>query len=257
MRRLTDQQVDRIARELAAKVGTGTSSVAMNPGGTREGPPGGAPPVAVTPRLGSGPGEGVYDTLDACVAAARTAFGSLGEATLSKRGEIIAAIRDAMRAGGDQLARLAWEETGLGRYEDKIIKNRLVTEKTPGTEALKPVATTGDDGLTLMEWAPFGVIGAITTDAASNVYLLDRQLAEVKVFSPDGDYLRTIGHEGEEMGFADLRGDLVVGEPAGEAEVFGEVVLGGDLKEFRLDDALAKHEIEWRWVKGHAGDPGN
>jgi ribonuclease HI len=25
----------------------------------------------------------------------------------------------------------------------------------------------------------------------------------------------------------------------------------------RLDDAAARHEVEWRWVKGHAGDPGN
>ena len=24
-----------------------------------------------------------------------------------------------------------------------------------------------------------------------------------------------------------------------------------------LDVAAARHEIEWRWVKGHAGDPGN
>ena len=162
MRRLTDQQVDRIARDLAARMGTGTSSAANNPGGTMDGPPGGASPVAVALPRGGGSGEGVYDTVDGCVAAARIAFDSLGEASLSKRGEIIAAIRDTMRVNGDELARLAWEETGLGRYEDKIIKNRLVTEKTPGTEALTPVATTGDDGLTLMEWAPFGVIGAIT-----------------------------------------------------------------------------------------------
>ncbi len=25
----------------------------------------------------------------------------------------------------------------------------------------------------------------------------------------------------------------------------------------RLDAATARHEIDWRWVKGHAGDPGN
>ena len=25
----------------------------------------------------------------------------------------------------------------------------------------------------------------------------------------------------------------------------------------RLDAALARHEVEWHWVKGHAGDPGN
>ena len=25
----------------------------------------------------------------------------------------------------------------------------------------------------------------------------------------------------------------------------------------RLDAAAARHEVEWHWVKGHAGDPGN
>ncbi|HKE65788.1 MAG TPA: ribonuclease HI [Micromonosporaceae bacterium] len=25
----------------------------------------------------------------------------------------------------------------------------------------------------------------------------------------------------------------------------------------RLSDAVARHEVEWLWVKGHAGDPGN
>ncbi len=162
MRRLTDQQVDLIARGLASRLGTGTSSTAVDPGVAREGSPGISPAAVIASFQGQGLGEGVYETVDACVAAAAAAFRNLGAASLSKRGEIITAIRASMRVHGDELARLAWEETGLGRHEDKIIKNSLVTEKTPGTEALRPETTTGDDGLTLMEWAPFGVIGAIT-----------------------------------------------------------------------------------------------
>ena len=163
MRRLTEEQVDRIAGELAARMGTGMASAAAVPGGAKDGPPGAAlPPVARAPLQTGGTGEGVYATVDDCVKAARQAFVNLGDATLSKRSEMIAAVRDAMRVHGDDLAKLAWEETGLGRYEDKIIKNSLVTEKTPGTEALRPETTTGDNGLTLMEYAPFGVIGAIT-----------------------------------------------------------------------------------------------
>ena len=46
---------------------------------------------------------------------------------------------------------MAVEETGLGRVEDKILKNRLVTEKTPGPEDLEPLTWTGDHGLTLLE----------------------------------------------------------------------------------------------------------
>ena len=67
-----------------------------------------------------------------------------------------------MLGATEELSRMAHEETGLGRYEDKIQKNRLVALKTPGTEILQPTAWSGDRGLTLMELAPYGVIGAIT-----------------------------------------------------------------------------------------------
>lgn len=46
----------------------------------------------------------------------------------------------------------------------------------------------------------FGVISAVTTDKSGNVYLLDSQLAEIKVFSANGEYVRTIGREGEGPG---------------------------------------------------------
>ncbi|MGH2622018.1 MAG: aldehyde dehydrogenase family protein, partial [Anaerolineales bacterium] len=60
---------------------------------------------------------------------------------------------------------------GLGRYEDKIQKNLLNANKTPGTEFLTPTVWTGDHGLTLVEWAPYGVIGAIipSTNPTSTV----------------------------------------------------------------------------------------
>jgi acyl-CoA reductase-like NAD-dependent aldehyde dehydrogenase len=81
---------------------------------------------------------------------------------LKRRAKIIDSIRAKMFEHGDELARLAHEETGMGRYEDKVRKNRLVTEMTPGPEMLGPSAYTGDHGLSLIEPAPFGVIGTIT-----------------------------------------------------------------------------------------------
>ena len=38
------------------------------------------------------------------------------------------------------------EESGMGRYEDKILKNLLVINKTPGIEDLECDAVAGDDG---------------------------------------------------------------------------------------------------------------
>ena len=106
--------------------------------------------------------DGIFTTIDDAVRAARAAFVALGAMTLEKRYEIVAAIRAAMLTEADSLARMAHEETGLGRPEDKYQKNLLTARKTPGPEALQPLAWTGDHGLSLVERAPYGVIGAIT-----------------------------------------------------------------------------------------------
>ncbi|UCH83637.1 MAG: 6-bladed beta-propeller [Candidatus Latescibacterota bacterium] len=46
----------------------------------------------------------------------------------------------------------------------------------------------------------FGVISQIQTDQSGNIYLLDSQLNQVKVFDPDGGFVRDIGREGEGPG---------------------------------------------------------
>jgi acyl-CoA reductase-like NAD-dependent aldehyde dehydrogenase len=50
----------------------------------------------------------------------------------------------------------------MGRVEDKILKNILNADKTQGPEALVTEAWSGDNGLTITEYAPYGVIGALT-----------------------------------------------------------------------------------------------
>jgi acyl-CoA reductase-like NAD-dependent aldehyde dehydrogenase len=105
---------------------------------------------------------GIHATLDDAVAAARRAFEAWRETPLEVRDRVIAAIRDTLLASLETLSKLAVDETGYGRVEDKILKNRLVATRTPGTEDLEPVAWTGDHGLTLMERAPYGVIAVIT-----------------------------------------------------------------------------------------------
>ncbi len=147
MSALTERQVDRIAEQLAARLrGSAASSG----------------PVSAPSTATAGLGEGIFATVDDAVAAAREAFRQLDALSLDRRVAIIGAIRASMLEHATELARLAHEETGLGRPEDKIVKNRLVTTKTSGVEVLTARAVTGDDGLTLTEYAPYGVIGAIT-----------------------------------------------------------------------------------------------
>lgn len=114
--------------------------------------------VLTTPALGAG----VFANIDSATEAAKKAQVELMELSLDLRKLIIRNIRLKMLEHAEDLSQRAVEETGLGRFEDKVIKNKLVAEKTPGVEMVEPRANTGDHGLTLMEGAPYGVIGAIT-----------------------------------------------------------------------------------------------
>jgi acyl-CoA reductase-like NAD-dependent aldehyde dehydrogenase len=149
---LSDRQIDMIANRLAQRM-SGSPVPAPAAGAPRAAP-------ARTPREALG--DGIFATVDDAVDAASAAFRELDGISLEKRNTIIASIREAMLENAEKLAQLAHAETGLGRVADKIVKNRLVTRKTSGTEVLVPSAVTGDDGLTLTEYAPYGVIGAIT-----------------------------------------------------------------------------------------------
>jgi len=106
--------------------------------------------------------RGVFKTVDGAMDAASQAQETLMAISLEKRREIIANIRRRAAEDVHSLAKLAHDETGLGRVDDKIKKNLLVIHKTPGVEILQPTAYTGDDGLTLIEGAPYGVMGSIT-----------------------------------------------------------------------------------------------
>ncbi len=55
----------------------------------------------------------------------------------------------------------------------------------------------------------FGVIGQVLDDDDGNVYLLDSQLSEVQVFSPDGEYLKTLSREGDGPGEVRNPGNMI------------------------------------------------
>ena len=147
MTNLDPAAIRRLAQAIAAEI---------------SGSHGGATPQSPSSNAGEGLGDGVFSTIDEAVKAARTSFLAYSQMGLGLRFKIVAAMRDVCRREGATLARMAHDETGIGRYEDKVLKNQTVTEKTPGPEILRPDARSGDHGLMLVEPAPFGVIGAIT-----------------------------------------------------------------------------------------------
>ncbi|MDH3778866.1 MAG: aldehyde dehydrogenase family protein, partial [Gammaproteobacteria bacterium] len=129
---LSDRQVDIIATRLAERM-SAPASPAKRPAAA-------APRRVSTSAPREALGDGVFATVDDAVDAAATAFRELDGMSLEGRQKIIASIRESMLENAEELARLAHAETGLGRVEDKIIKNRLVTRKTSGTEVLTPQA---------------------------------------------------------------------------------------------------------------------
>ena len=155
---MQQQDVERIVAEVLRR---------LAPGG---GPGYPANAGQAAPVAGGASGDnGIYETLDAAVAAAKAAYPKVN--TIAMRDKVVAAIRKAAVDNARMLAEMAVEETGMGRVADKIKKNVLVAERTPGTEALAPVAITGDAGLTLIENAPWGVIASVTpsTNPAATV----------------------------------------------------------------------------------------
>jgi len=145
---LTEEQIRSITEEIVGQLnGTGVS------------------------RMTGSTGRWLCDTAEEAIASAKAAQKQLAQMTLEQRGKLIAAMREAGRNNAKYLAELANSETGYGRVEDKINKNMLAVEKTPGIEDLTAEAISGDFGLTLVERAPFGVIGSITpsTNPSSSV----------------------------------------------------------------------------------------
>jgi acyl-CoA reductase-like NAD-dependent aldehyde dehydrogenase len=106
--------------------------------------------------------SGVFPTLDEAIAAAQQAYRDLNNLPLAIRKDMVAHMRQAGREYATVMAEMAVEETGMGRVEDKILKNILNSDKAPGTNAIETSAWSGDGGLTVTEYAPYGVIGSLT-----------------------------------------------------------------------------------------------
>ncbi len=106
--------------------------------------------------------NGVFNNVDEAIDKAKKAQEILFSSKLEMREKIVTSIRDTLKNHTLELAELGVKETGMGRVGDKELKHKIVLEKTPGLEDLKAFAYSGDDGLTVMELSPYGVIGAIT-----------------------------------------------------------------------------------------------
>ncbi|MBE6548890.1 MAG: aldehyde dehydrogenase EutE [Ruminococcaceae bacterium] len=105
---------------------------------------------------------GVYSDMNEAIDAAERGYRAVRAMTVEQREKIITEIRKLTVAEAPIMAEMGVAETGMGRVDHKRLKHILVADKTPGTEDIVSEAKTGDNGLTLTEMAPFGVVGSIT-----------------------------------------------------------------------------------------------
>lgn len=105
---------------------------------------------------------GVFDTMEEAIAACNKAYTTFRHYNKEQRENIIKEIRRLTHEEAEIMAKLAVEDTKMGNVYHKILKHHLVADKTLGTSDLETRALSGDRGLTLVEMAPYGIIGAIT-----------------------------------------------------------------------------------------------
>jgi acyl-CoA reductase-like NAD-dependent aldehyde dehydrogenase len=164
---LDDARIEAIIQEVMSELRQGER---VRHGPSPE-PPRSPRPTSAPPAPALRHGDNLFPDVDSAVEAARRAYRRLNDLPLSLREQMISHVRRVARENAQLMAYEAWQETGMGRYEDKVQKNLLNANRAPGTELLPPKAWSGDDGLTLVEYAPYGVIGSIipSTNPTSTV----------------------------------------------------------------------------------------
>ena len=110
---------------------------------------------------GSGKGkEGVFGCVDLASEAAHESFLQLKKLGVEGRRRAIQIVKGICAANKEEWGRFEMAETKIGRLDHKIAKLDIM-DRVPGVEWLRPDAMSGDSGIMLEEYAPYGVVGAI------------------------------------------------------------------------------------------------
>lgn len=109
---------------------------------------------------------GVFqDANEACVAA-HESFLQLQKKGVAARRKIEEIVKTLAEKNAQEWGRIELEETKIGRLDHKIEKLQII-KLVPGVDWIRPDGRSGDHGITLEEYTPFGVVGAVTPSTHS------------------------------------------------------------------------------------------
>jgi aldehyde dehydrogenase len=109
---------------------------------------------------------GVFQDANEACAAAHEAFLQLQQKGVAARRKIEQIVKTFADKNAAEWGRLELEETKIGRLDHKIEKLQII-KLVPGVDWLRPDGHSGDHGITLEEYTPFGVVGAVTPSTHS------------------------------------------------------------------------------------------
>jgi aldehyde dehydrogenase len=141
---VTDDLIRGVVQQVLASMRNGTSPAVRSNGN------------------GKAAKRGVFTDVESAIKAAGSAQQTFERRGLEDRRKAVACIRKICTEQAETLGREELEETKIGRLPHKIEKLRVIADRIPGVEFLKTEAFSGENGISLQEYAPFGLIGVIT-----------------------------------------------------------------------------------------------
>src|SRR5260221_6491334 len=109
----------------------------------------------------SGGKFGVFQNADDACAAAHAGSLQLKQKGMAARAKVVEIVQTLADTNATEWGRIELEETKIGRLDHKIEKLQII-KLVPGVEWLHPDGRSGDHGITLEEYTPFGVVAAVT-----------------------------------------------------------------------------------------------
>src|SRR6266853_4428740 len=165
MSAINESLIRDVVAEVMGRLGQSPAARTPPPSTPAKEPCGCDHPAKIASRAGRGK-HGVFQDAGEACAAAHAGFLQLRQQGVAARAKIVDIVKKMAEANAPQWGRIELEETKIGRLDHKIEKLQII-KLVPGVEWLHPDGRSGDHGITLEEYTPFGVVAAITPSTHS------------------------------------------------------------------------------------------